>query len=73
MMNATATGKKSLLKMKRLLKEAQEAIFQERGLATFYGSPCPRAIVAREESLEDLDKKLDQLLEQIEESNQDSY
>lgn len=73
MMTANKMSEKAILKMKRLLREQQEAVFQERGLATFYGSPCPQAIVAREQSLEDLDKRLDDLLEQIEESAEYSY
>jgi hypothetical protein len=64
---------KVVVKMRKLLREQQEALFQERGLATFYGQPCPKAIVAREATLEELSKKLDLLEEQIEEAKEATF
>jgi hypothetical protein len=69
-MNINAkVAKKSIIKMRKLLLTQQEAVHQERGLATFYGAPCPQYIVAREATLEELSKNLDLLEEQIEEAN----
>jgi hypothetical protein len=57
---------KDIFKMKKIVSEQQEAVFQERGLATFFGTPCPKYISAREQSLAELDEKLNEILSNME-------
>jgi len=63
--NINANNTNAIYKMKKLVKGQKEALHQEKGLATFYGAPCPEYITLREKSLEDIERKLNDMLSDI--------
>ena len=60
--NINANNTNAIYKMKKLVKGQKEALHQEKGLATFYGAPCPEYITLKEKSLEDIERKLNDML-----------
>ena len=64
-MNINANNTNAIYKMKKLVRSQKEALHQEKGLATFYGGQCPEYIILREKSLEDIERKLNDMLSDI--------
>jgi len=64
-MNINANNTNAIYKMKKLVRSQKEALLQEKGLATFYGGQCPEYIILREKSLEDIERKLNDMLSDI--------
>ena len=61
-MNINIATINDIYKMKKTVRRQKEAVAQEKGLATFYGVPCPDHITLREKSLEDMDILLNDML-----------